>query len=95
MSPFYFKEGEKSRRWKGEPRDIRDRKGNDLGIMISKVEDPEQINVFVASNSNSYVIGERGEVIFPNQNCILNRDGFKVVDAGTRKTIAKVTHREK
>lgn len=47
MSPFYFKEGEKRRRWKGEPRDIRDRKGNDIGVMISKVKDPEQINVLL------------------------------------------------
>jgi hypothetical protein len=93
MSPFYFKEGEKSRRWKGEPRDIRDRKGNDIGVMISKVKDPEQINVFVARNSNSSVIGERGNLIFPGNNNILNQDGFKVVDAETRKTVTKVTHR--
>ena len=95
MAPFYLKEGENWGKWGGEPKDIRDGNGKDFGVSIYKVEDPEQIQVSVAVGRRSYVIGERGTVIFPGQSTILNRDDFEVVDASTRKTLAKIIHREK
>ncbi len=98
MSPFYFKEGEGWVRWNGAPKDFRDNNGKDLGVSINSVAyDPEQIRVSVTeseSNQTTYVLGERGNVIFPGETQTLNRDGFKVIGARTRKTLAKVTHRE-
>lgn len=95
MSPYYGKEGDNWKQWLGQPHDMTDDKGRYLGVGIDMVEDPEKIRVSVTENAKSYVIGERGTVIFPGQSAILNRDGFEVVDAGTRKTRAQVIHSEK
>lgn len=96
MSPYYLKEGESWRKWRGEPKDIGDKNGNRFSVTISSVvKDPEQIRVSVAGDESSYVLGERGSIIFPGESKILNGDGFEVINARTRQTLAKVKHREK
>jgi hypothetical protein len=94
MSPFYFKEGERRVRWKGDAHDFRGKNGQDLGVTIFNVKDPEQLRVSVDCDTENYVLGKRGDVIFPGRESELNRDGFRIVNAVTRKTLAVITHRE-
>jgi len=97
MSPYYLKEGESLNKWGGEPKDIRDKNGRSLGVTIFKHEkDPEMIDISVHSGTDTYVLGNRlKEVIFPGVEEVLNRSSFEVINAITRKTVAKVIYREK
>lgn len=100
MSPFYSKvyskEGEDWAMWKGEPRDIRGKEGVDLGVTIFNVpHDSEEAKVSLSNEANNYVsVNKRFDLIFPGESSVVNRRGFVVVDAQTRRTVAKVIYRK-